>query len=80
MTAFLHSFWFHMLVAAAIMAMGFWLSIMGQALGFNTLLWPARELIHKIRIGNWRGFFTGHVTLEWGAPVAVGWLLFGVLQ
>ena len=78
MLGFLHSFWLHMFIAAAIMAMGWHFGIMRQALVFNTTLWPARELWQKRN--DLRGFFTRHVTLEWFAPIAVGWLIYGMLQ
>lgn len=81
-----HGFWLHMLGAVAIMAVGWWVGVVhvGEwridfrifALGFNTSLWPVRELSQK----GWeiRRTLTFHVFLEWFPAVAVGFIIYWI--
>jgi ABC-type sugar transport system permease subunit len=75
---FFHSFWFHMIVAAAIMLTGWWLGFLLQALIFNMVLWPAREVWQKR--ANIKSFFDPHVILEWATPMVVAIIVYGVKQ
>ena len=78
MDKFFHSFWFHMLIATALMLIGAWLGFLVQALIFNMALWPAREAWQKR--ANIKSFFKPHVILEWAAPMLAAIIMYGVLQ
>jgi hypothetical protein len=70
--------WLHVAGAVAIMAVGWWTGWLLTALIINTALWPARELWQKRKEP--RRFFTFHVLLEWLPAVAVGGIIYGVLE
>lgn len=74
MNWFLHSFWFHMLIAAVIGLVFWWVGYGLIGLVINVTLWPARELWQKRH--HLRDFFSMHVFLEWATPLLVGVLIF----
>ena len=76
-------FLLHMAGAVAIMALGWWRSVVWTswleiALIVNTLLWPVREL--KQRRWDIRAMFTVHTFIEWVPAVAVGLIMYAALQ
>jgi hypothetical protein len=74
MENFLRSFYFHMLIAAAIAIACQLLGFPNVALVFNLLFWPVREAWqHR---SNLPRFWSLHVVREWLCPAVVGIIAF----
>ena len=75
-------FLLHMAGAVAIMALGWWWSVVWTswleiALIVNTILWPGREVWQHSRLGKIWSF---HRIIEWVPAVLVGLIMYAALQ